>query len=76
MQTTTETTEGHEGTGMGVNRDAALDPRAVLNPLARYMRAKAALSTAEADMAESWVDMTRDERMRATSPSWSGRDTV
>jgi hypothetical protein len=83
MQTTTEATEGHEGTSVGGNGDAALDPRGAvnpapgyINPALRYMRAKTAMLNAQADMCEAWVEMTRNERMMCTSPVWNQRDGV
>ena len=83
MQDSTETTEGHDGTGVGGswdswrgNGDAAIDPRRGHTAFTRYVTAQARAMQAQADMAEAWVEMTREERMMCESPVWNRRDAV
>ena len=79
MQAKAETTEGHGGTGVGggLGRPSSWpDPRGTVNPALRYMRAKTAMLNAQADMAEAWVEMTREERMLCESPVWNRRNAV
>ena len=78
MQGITEEGTRDEGTGVGDGGEngaslyGGVHPvaRGGVNPMVRYIQAKAAMMVAQSEMAEAWEEMNREQRLTVTSPGW------